>query len=401
MAPDQRSSLSFESRFRPAICDPATIDRFNLAQLMTGSEGTLAVITETTLQLTPRPRKTVLAVVHFDRLRDACAAIPDILETEPSASELLDKQLMDLARAQPEWAKKLHFVQGDPPAVLLTEYYGESDQELLAKLERLERQLQQRGWRGAVVRVLDPAHQADVWSVRKAGLNLLMSRRGDYKPVPGIEDVSVPQEQLADYLDEILEFCHDQGDISAVAVYAHASAGCLHVRPLINTKSARGVELLELVGNHACELAIQYSGAMSGEHGDGLARSVHIPKVFGATLYEAMREVKRTFDPDHLMNPGKIVDAPPLTENMRFGPSYQTIELKTVFDWVWMVAMRRPSRCATGRASVASWAQAACVPAIWRPETSGTPPVGAPMRCAMPWPDASPAMSYFPKRCTA
>ncbi len=330
---DQRARLSFDSRFRPPVSDPTRIDRFNLAQLMTGSEGTLAVLTQITLDLVPKPAKTVLAVVHFDDVVEACAAIPTILETNPSASELLDKQLMDLARAQPEWAKKLHFVEGDPAAVLLTEFYGENDAELTAQLDRLEQHLRANGHRGPIIRVVDAANQNDVWSVRKAGLNLLMSRRGDYKPVPGIEDVSVPQERLADYLRQVLDYAQEQGDVPGVAVYAHASAGCLHVRPLINTKTARGVELLEVLGTYACDLAIQYGGAMSGEHGDGYMRSIYNERLFGPTLYGALKEVKRAFDPDSLLNPGKIVDAPPLTENLRYGPTYQTIELQTVFDW--------------------------------------------------------------------
>ncbi|MCC6169512.1 MAG: FAD-binding protein [Caldilineaceae bacterium] len=333
LPPGERARLSFDSRFRPPICDPTRIDHFNLAQLFTGSEGTLGVMTEVTLNLAPRPVRTGLAVVHFDDVVEACAAIPDILETEPSASELLDKQLMDLARAQPEWAKKLHFVVDDPAAVLLTEYYGTSEAELEAKLTGLEQHLASRGYRGTVVRLLNPGHINDVWTVRKAGLNLLMSRRSDYKPVPGIEDVSVPPERLAEYLRQILSFCRAQGDIPDVAVYAHASAGCLHVRPLINTKTARGLELLQHLGDYACDLAVSFSGAMSGEHGDGLARSIQNEKLFGPALYAALQAVKRTFDPDTLLNPGKIVDAPSPAENLRFGPDYQTIELHTVFDW--------------------------------------------------------------------
>ena len=331
--PDERARLSFDSRFRPAVCDPRNIDRFNLAQILTGSEGTLAVMTDLTLQLVPRPTRTALAVVHFDDVVAACAAIPDILETEPSASELLDKQLMDLARAQPEWARRLNFVEGDPAAVLLTEYYGETEAELAAKLNALQAHLAKRGHTGAFIRVTDAAHQKSVWSVRKAGLNLLMGQRGDYKPVPGIEDVSVPPERLAEYISDILAFCRQQGDIPSVAVYAHASAGCLHVRPLLNTKTARGVELLQILGSHACDLAMSYGGTMSGEHGDGLTRSPHNAKLFGPALYAALQEVKRTFDPQNLMNPGKIVDAAPLTQNLRFGPDYQTIQIDTLFDW--------------------------------------------------------------------
>ena len=168
---------------------------------------------------------------------------------------------MDLARAQPEWAKRLHFVEWDPAAVLITEYYGESEQELAAKIDRLQSHLESRGWRGAVTRVMEPARQREVWAVRKAGLNILMSRRGAYKPITAIEDVSVPPERLAEYIGQLLDFCRSQGDIPDVAVYAHASAGCLHVRPLINPKSARGMELVRAgLSDFACDLALRTAG---------------------------------------------------------------------------------------------------------------------------------------------
>ena len=333
LPPAERSRLSLDSRFRPEIANPVHIDRFNLAQLLTGSEGTLAVMTEATVNLVPRATKTMLAVSHFDSILDACAAVVDVLETNPSASELLDKQLMDLARAQPEWAKKMHFVQGDPAAVLVTEYYGATEAELVAQINRLEAHMRNRGWTGAFVRVAETARQNDIWSVRKAGLNLLMSRRGDYKPVPGIEDVSVPQEHLHDYLKQVLDFCADLDGVPDVAVYAHASAGCLHVRPLMNTKTQRGIDNLHAVSDFACDLAVSYGGIMSGEHGDGLARSALNPRIFGPELYRAMQEVKQAFDPAGIMNPGKIVNGPPMTENLRFGPGYRTTELITVFDW--------------------------------------------------------------------
>lgn len=329
----ERSKLSFDTRFRPPLSDPARIERFNLAQLLTGSEGTLAVMTAVTLGLVPKPTRTGLAVIHFTGVVEACATIPTILETEPAASELLDKQLMDLARIQPEWAKKMFFVEGDPAAVLLTEFYGESEAEIVSKIAHLEAHLRHHGYKGTILRILDPAKVADVWTVRKAGLNILMSRRGDHKPITGIEDVSVPQEQLADYLQRILDFCLKENQIGEVAVYAHASAGCLHVRPLLNMKDGADIAKLRAVGEYASDLAVQYSGVMSGEHGDGFARSIYNEKLFGASLYAAMREAKAIFDPHNLMNPGKIVDGPSPTENLRMGPHYHTIELQTVFDW--------------------------------------------------------------------
>ena len=333
MPPGERNKLSFDTRFRPPMSDPARIERFNLAQLLTGSEGTLAVLTAVTLGLVPKPTRTGLAVIHFNGVVEACATIPTILETEPAASELLDKQLLDLARLQPEWAKKIHFVEGDPAAVLLTEYYGETEAEIVTKIAHLDDHLRKHGYKGTILRVLDQGKVAEVWSVRKAGLNILMGRRGDHKPITGIEDVSVPQEQLAEYLQKILDFCLKENQIGEVAVYAHASAGCLHVRPLLNMKDGADIAKLRAVGEYASDLAVQYSGVMSGEHGDGFARSIYNVKLFGDTLYGAMRAAKAIFDPQNLMNPGKIVEGPSPTDNLRMGPNYHTIELQTVFDW--------------------------------------------------------------------
>ncbi len=333
LPPGAREHFLPGDRFRPAVADPARWHAFNLAHLLAGSEGTLALITALTLSLVPRPRHTALAVVHFDDLLAACAATTDILEVEPSACELLDRQLIELARAQPEWARRLHFVQGDPAAVLLTEFYGESPAHLDAQLERLERHLRARGHRGALLRVREAARQADVWAVRKAGLNLLMSRRGDWKPIPGIEDVTVPPEALADYLGRVLAWCGARPGVRGVAVYAHASAGCLHVRPLVNVKTAQGVATLQAMAEAALGFCMEQGGALSGEHGDGLSRGALNARLFGPQLYEALRTVKRTFDPHNLLNPGKVVDAPPLTEHLRMGADYAPIPLQTVFDW--------------------------------------------------------------------
>lgn len=333
LPPEKRTRLRSSSRFQPEITDPARLDHFNLAQLLCGSEGTLALMTSLTLGLVARPKRTALSVIHFDDILDACRATTGILAVQPSACELLDRQLMNLARMQPEWARKMHFVRGDPAAVLVTEFYGQSESHLLAQMETLERQLADCGVNGEVVRVLDARAQAEIWAVRKAGLNLLMSRRGDFKPVPGIEDVSVPPERLAEYLGQILAWCAQREGVRDVGVYAHASAGCLHVRPVVNVKTAQGVETLQAMADFATGLCLDLGGALSGEHGDGLARSALNPRLFGPELYGALVKVKRAFDPHSLLNPGKIVDAPPLTENLRMGADYATIALQTVFDW--------------------------------------------------------------------
>jgi FAD/FMN-containing dehydrogenase/Fe-S oxidoreductase len=321
------------SRFRPAICNPQRFDTVNLAQFLAGSEGTLAIFKTITLHLVPRPTRTAVAVLHFDDIVAACAAVGDVLEMEPSACELLDKQLMDLARRQPEWARRLHFVAGDPAAVLLTEFYGESEAALEAQLQRLAHHMAQRGHRGVVVHVTEPQRQADLWAVRKAGLNLLMSRRGDFKPVPGIEDVSVPPEQLAAYIARVRTWCGARPGVRDLAVYAHASAGCLHVRPVVNVKTAQGVATLQAMADFATGLCLEYGGALSGEHGDGISRSALNERLFGPQLYAALQRVKRIFDANNLLNPGKVVNGPPLTENLRMGAGYATIPIKTIFDW--------------------------------------------------------------------
>ncbi len=325
--------LYLDSPLVPEVVRSQQEKALNLSHLMVGSEGTLGVVTAVKMGLVPTPKWTGLVILHFDTVIDACAAVVDVLEMEPSASELLDKQLMDLARAQPGWDQKLFFVEGDPAAVLLTEFYGANEREVKLKIDRLIAHMRQRKWRGPVVTIFDIAKQAEVWELRKSSLNLLMGQRGQHKPFPGIEDVSVPTEHLASYMDEILSYCNSLPDVPATAVYAHASAGCLHVRPLINLHSEQGVENLRLAGTHSLELTRKYQGVMSGEHGDGLARSYYNQSLFTPVLYKALQEIKALFDPACLLNPGKIVDAQTPTENLRFGTDYSARSWNTAFDW--------------------------------------------------------------------
>lgn len=308
-------------------------DRFNLAKLVCGAEGTLAVIEDVTLNLVPTPTRTALAVVHFDRLYDALSAVPVILETDPSAVELLDNLGLTLCREVPQYARLLDtFVEGNPECVLITEFYGESETELEAKIRHLNTHLHsQKAGATAVVPVLDPERQQNVWTVRKVGLGLLMSVKGDHKPIPFIEDAAVPPEHLAEYVTEIERFCNERG--TEVAYYAHASAGCVHIRPLINTKEAEEVAKLPEIMSFSVELLDGCGGSLSSEHGDGHARSWMNERFFGPDLYQLYRDVKSTFDPDNILNPGNIVDAPPMTENLRYGEDYDTVPLQTHLDF--------------------------------------------------------------------
>ena len=304
---------------------------FNVARLLASSEGTLAFGLEYTLNLVPRPTRTALVLLQFDDLVRSMEAVPLILECEPSAVELMDGLLISLTRKQPGFASQIAFIQGEPQAILTVEFYGETEAELAAKVERLQQHLTRHGVVQDPIPVFDPARQADVWSVRKAGQGLLMSMRGDAKPIACIEDVSVPVEHLAEYVREILRLVAENG--TTAAFYAHASAGCLHVRPLVNLKSADGVRTMRALTEGALELAIRFGGVMSGEHGDGLARGELNERLFGPTLYRCMKELKAIFDPAGLMNPGKIVDCPPMDQNLRYGPDYRTVDIKTYLSF--------------------------------------------------------------------
>ncbi|MFM8593064.1 MAG: FAD-binding and (Fe-S)-binding domain-containing protein, partial [Chloroflexota bacterium] len=210
---------------------------------------------------------------------------------------------------------------------------GEDDRELGQKFDRLDEILRRNGVELMTdpLRVLDPTVQADVWTVRKAGLGLLMSIKGDYKPIPVIEDVSVPVEHLAAYVEAVERLVAKYG--TEATFYAHASAGCLHVRPLINLKTTDGVNAMKEMAYAAAELAHQFGGVMSGEHGDGLQRSELNPTIFGRELYAAMVEFKHIWDPRGLMNPGKKVNGPDMTEHLRFGAGYKAREPKTYLDF--------------------------------------------------------------------
>ena len=293
----------------------------NLAQLISGSEGTLAVMTSITVGLVPLPAATGLALLHFDDLYAALEAVPAILETGPSAVELLDNLSLALCWGVPEYARLLGSVIDDRPhCLLVVEYQGEAEAAVAGGIARLRRRVTQEplGVTG-LTPALTPTAQSAVWQVRKVGLGLLMSMRGDMKPVPFIEDAAVPVEHLPAYVRRIEEFC--AGLATPISYYAHAGAGCLHIRPLINRRSAAEVARMPDIARFAAELARGYGGALSSEHGDGRTRSWLNEAFYGPALYALFRETKRVFDPHNLLNPGIIVDARPMTEGLRRLPS--------------------------------------------------------------------------------
>ncbi len=307
-------------------------ERFNLAKLVCGAEGTLAVIQDVTLNLVPIPEARGLAIVHCRSTAEALRQIPAILEANPSAIELLDNLGLRLCKDVPEYARLLPtFIEGDPDCILITEFYGSGESELRSKIEYLCTVLARDGYRDCVLPVLEPGRQQNVWAVRKAGLGLLMSIKGDHKPIPFIEDAAVPTEHLAAYVGKIGEFCEARN--TRVAYYAHASAGCVHIRPLLNTKDASEIAKIPEILHFAVELLQGYGGALSSEHGDGRARSWMNERFFGPDLYQLYQRVKSLWDPEGILNPGVVVDACAGTENLRYGSDYEVVPLELNLDF--------------------------------------------------------------------
>jgi FAD/FMN-containing dehydrogenase/Fe-S oxidoreductase len=304
---------------------------YNLAHLLVGSEGTLGVTLEARLHLESLPRAKALLVIQFADLLEALAATPAILGHRPAAVEVMDKYVLDATRLNAEAVRLRDFLAGDPGAILIVEFYADRAEDLPPRLESLETELRGRRCGYHLHRAFEPIAQARIWKLRRLALGLSMAEKGDAKAISFVEDTAVAPENLHDYIAEFLALLQRHG--TKAGVYAHASVGCLHVRPVIDMKTASGVRRFETIAGEVADLVLKYGGALSGEHGDGLVRSPFQEKMYGPQLYQAFREVKRTFDPANILNPGKIVDAPPLTANLRFGPRYVTPDVPTTFDF--------------------------------------------------------------------
>ncbi len=306
----------------------------NLAHLLVGSEGTLAYSRRIHLELAPLPQHKILGVCHFPTFREAMHAPQHIVKLGPTAVELVDRTMIELARANAAFKPIVNrFLKGDPDAILLVEFAGDGRAEQLAKLKQLVELMAELGFPGGVVEITDAALQKEVWEVRKAGLNIMMSMKGEGKPVSFIEDCAVPLEHLAEYTDKLTQVFAKHG--TRGTWYAHASVGTLHVRPVLNMKEG-GAQQMRAIAEEACELVRSYKGAAySGEHGDGLARSEWIEPIIGSRLMRALEEIKDLFDPRGLMNPGKIVRGSKQDDRtlFRFKPGYSTLQLDTALDW--------------------------------------------------------------------
>ena len=314
--------------------DAVAAGPFNMAQLLVGSEGTLAFFAALDLELQPLPRARVLGICHFPRFYDAMAATKELVKAAPVAVELVDRTMLDLARENAAFAPTIErYVQGDPGAILLVEFAGDEAAALDAKLNELDERMAETGFPRAVVKVTAERAQAEIWGVRSAGLNIMMSMKGDAKPVSIIEDCAVDLEHLADYTERLTGVFEKYGTWGTW--YAHASVGCLHVRPVLNLKAGEDVHKLRAIAEEAFAIVREYGGSHSGEHGDGIVRSEFHEEMFGRPIVRAFEEVKDAFDPQGIMNPGKIVRAPSMDDRslFRYPPDYAPIVLDTVLDW--------------------------------------------------------------------
>ncbi|HAA91329.1 MAG TPA: FAD-binding oxidoreductase, partial [Rhodospirillaceae bacterium] len=306
----------------------------NLAHLLVGSEGTLGFSTRIKLGLHRQPSRKVLGICHFPTFYEAMDSTQHIVKLDPSSVELVDRTMMDLALEIPLFRPTIEkFVRGRPDSLLLVEFAGDSEDEQIAKLKDLDRLMGDLGFPNAVVEAITGGDQKEFWEVRKSGLNIMMSMKGDGKPISFIEDCAVPLEDLAEYTSRLTEVFKKHGTDGTW--YAHASVGCLHVRPVVNLKEPEGAKKMRAIAEEAFDMVREYKGSHSGEHGDGLVRSEFHRKMFGDRMIKNFEQVKDLFDPKQFLNPGKIVRASKMDDRslFRFKPGYKQLPLDTTLDW--------------------------------------------------------------------
>ena len=314
----------------------------NLAHLLIGSEGTLALSERLTLKLSPILANKTLGVCHFPTLYDAMDSAQHLVTLGPTAVELVDKNMIELSRDIAMFRPVVdRFVRGEPGAILLVEFAEEDQDENLRRLKALGDLMAQLGYRwedpgkkdGGVVEAIDAGFQKQIWEVRKQGLNIMMSMKSERKPVSFVEDCAVELPDLAEYTRRLTEIFHKHGTDGTW--YAHASVGTLHVRPVLNLKLDQDVKAMRAIAEEAFEMVREYKGSHSGEHGDGIVRSEFHREMFGDRMVESFEWVKDRMDPEGLLNPGRVVRPPKMDDRtlFRFAPDYQVPEMETVFDW--------------------------------------------------------------------
>jgi FAD/FMN-containing dehydrogenase/Fe-S oxidoreductase len=307
---------------------PIKAGTLNLAPLLAGSEGTLGVIRRATLNLVPKPKYTILGILNYSSITAACDDVPDLLNYSPSAIELIPQLILRLARSVPEYASQMDWITStdenreDPSALLVVEFSGYNMDQLIKLISRI----------GRKVKIIESVEeQAHVWNIRKVGLGILDSRPQSARPIAFIEDCAIPVEQLGKFVSEIEKILSSYGVESGI--YAHASAGCLHIRPILDLRTSGGVRYLREIAEQTLTLALNLGGSMSSEHGDGIVRGEWLKKTYGDSITNAMIAIKKAADPDRLLNPQKMFDAPPMDSHLRYGVGYFTRSWSPAMDF--------------------------------------------------------------------
>jgi FAD/FMN-containing dehydrogenase/Fe-S oxidoreductase len=305
--------------------------RGSLVPVLVGSEGTLVVIAEAELALVPRPKHRGLLVPQFDSLGAALDALAMCLEFKPSAVELMDRMLIDLARQQRSLKDSMAAVRGHPEALLMVEFSSDDPSDVSFRTHELQRRLGPAVGLVASVPALGSGLRDPLWALRSSAVPLLWGMPGDRKPITFVEDCAVAPERLPEFAARFRELLQKHGTDGTF--YGHASVGCLHIRPVLNLHDPNDVVTMRRIMEDVTDLVLGFNGSLSGEHGDGLVRSEWNRKMFGSVMYEAFRQVKRGFDPDNVCNPGKVVDAPAMEENWRIPPGKVPNDPPTVLDF--------------------------------------------------------------------
>jgi FAD/FMN-containing dehydrogenase/Fe-S oxidoreductase len=285
-------------------------DTWNLAHLLAGSEGTLAIIRNMKVNLVPKPKHTILGILAYDSIAEACDDVPRLLSHQPSAVELIPQMILRLARSVPAYARQMDWLNGDPAAILAVEFSGGASNVLLEKVQAIHQD---------VLIAKTREQQTQIWNIRKVGLGILDSRPQGARPIAFIEDCAIPVEQLGDFVREIEKILSTHGTYGGI--YAHASAGCLHIRPVLDLRTGEGVRSMRSIAEVTLALTLSLGGSMSSEHGDGIARGEWLKRTYGENVMEAMKLLKQAADPEQLLNPNKMFDAPKMDSNLRYKES--------------------------------------------------------------------------------
>ncbi len=305
--------------------------KFNMAELLCGSEGTLAMTASAKLRLVPRDSESIILAPHFSTIRKALEATVEIVKEDPAAVELVDDVILNATKGNIEQRENRFFLDGDPKAILIVQLDGDDPEKLWQKAEKLSQRLQNHGLSKATPIITEKDKMERVWNLRKAGLGLLMGLGSEGRTPTFCEDTAVRVPDLPNYIDDFQQIL-DKHETDCV-FYAHASVGELHLRPVINLQKPEEIKKMKTMAGEIAELVRNYRGSLSGEHGDGRARAPYIEKVLGSQMMPLLKKVKQIWDPENIFNPGKITDPKPMEQDLRYSPSYQKPKVDTHFNW--------------------------------------------------------------------